>query len=101
MRIFYSSLTGALLAFPLAVPSLASDPPKSDTPTPVAATRPELKEQLERSKQSHPRLPLPPPTEAAIPFAVLVIPPPTIERSPQAALPEPPPTAELFPPAVL
>jgi alkylhydroperoxidase family enzyme len=41
----------------------ASDGPASDAPTPVAATRTELKEQLERSKQSRPRLPLPPPTE--------------------------------------
>lgn len=36
----------------------------SATPPPVAATRPELKELLERSKQNQPRLPLPPPTEA-------------------------------------
>jgi hypothetical protein len=44
----------------------ASDEPASNTPTPVAATRTELKEQLERSKRSHPRLPLPPPTEQDI-----------------------------------
>ena len=37
------------------------------TPRPtVAVTRPELKQLLERSKQSHPRLPLPPPTEEDI-----------------------------------
>jgi alkylhydroperoxidase family enzyme len=66
MTLFYSSLCGVLLAFPLAGSGLASDPPTSNTPAPVAATRPELKEQLERSKQSHPRLPLPPPTEAEL-----------------------------------
>ncbi len=33
-----------------------------DAPSTVAATRPELKEWLEKSKQSKPRLPLPPPT---------------------------------------
>src|SRR4051812_6178727 len=38
----------------------------SDAPAKVAATRLELKEQLERSKESHPRLPLPAPTEAEI-----------------------------------
>jgi len=40
--------------------------PASDAPAKVAATRLELKEQLERSKESHPRLPLPAPTEAEI-----------------------------------
>jgi len=50
-----------LLAAPGVV--IAADTPPSDTPRPVAATRQELKEQLERSKQSQPRLPLPPPTE--------------------------------------
>ncbi|HZW35098.1 MAG TPA: hypothetical protein VFF52_30530 [Isosphaeraceae bacterium] len=56
------SLTAALLvlAFPGAGP--AAESPASDLPTPVAATRPELKDQLERSKQAHPRLPLPPPS---------------------------------------
>jgi alkylhydroperoxidase family enzyme len=63
MRHRLPSLTAALLV--LAIPGIcpADDKPASDTLTPVAATRPELKEQLERSKQSHPRLPLPPPTE--------------------------------------
>ncbi|MDR3620607.1 MAG: hypothetical protein P4L85_14745 [Paludisphaera borealis] len=42
---------------------LADDAPASDAPSKVAATRQELKEQLEGSKQSRPRLPLPPPTE--------------------------------------
>jgi alkylhydroperoxidase family enzyme len=42
---------------------LAGDTPASDAPAKVAATRLELKEQLERSKGSHPRLPLPAPTE--------------------------------------
>src|SRR5262249_15054071 len=55
--------SAALLSPALAGSCLASDGPASDTPTPVAATRTELKEQLERSKQSHPRLPLPQPTE--------------------------------------
>jgi alkylhydroperoxidase family enzyme len=44
----------------------AADAPASDAPVKVAATRQELKEQLEGSKQSRPRLPLPPPTEAEI-----------------------------------
>jgi alkylhydroperoxidase family enzyme len=58
----------ALTPLVLAVPALcpAADAPASETPRPVAITRPELKEQLERSKQSHPRLPLPPPTEEEI-----------------------------------
>jgi alkylhydroperoxidase family enzyme len=66
MRHRFPSLSAALLT--LAIPGIcsASDTPASDTPTPVAATRPELKEQLERSKQSQPRLPLPPPTEEEI-----------------------------------
>src|SRR5262245_40654043 len=46
--------------------SRAEDTGASATPPPVAATRPELKELLERSKQSRPRLPLPPPTEEDI-----------------------------------
>src|SRR5579883_1543879 len=54
----------ATLLIPGACP--AADGPASDTPNPVAATRTELKEQLERSKQSRPRLPLPPPTEEEI-----------------------------------
>jgi alkylhydroperoxidase family enzyme len=37
-----------------------------DAPATVAATRSELKEWLEKSKQSKPRLPLPPPTEEEI-----------------------------------
>jgi alkylhydroperoxidase family enzyme len=45
---------------------LAGDVPASDVPSKVAATRQELKEQLEGSKRSHPRLPLPPPTEAEV-----------------------------------
>ncbi len=36
---------------------------EKDTPPVVATTREELKEQLEKSKLSHPRLPLPEPTE--------------------------------------
>src|SRR5579883_1661138 len=54
----------ATLLIPGACP--AADGPASDTPNPVAATRTELKEQLERSKQSRPRLPLPPPNEEEI-----------------------------------
>ncbi len=53
-----------VLAFPARCP--AADPPASDAPAVVVPTRPELKEQLERSKQSHPRLPLPAPTEEEI-----------------------------------
>jgi alkylhydroperoxidase family enzyme len=37
-----------------------------DGPSTVAATRPELKEWLEKSKHSKPRLPLPPPTEEEV-----------------------------------
>jgi alkylhydroperoxidase family enzyme len=44
----------------------ADEPDAQDGPSKVAATRQELKEQLERSKESRPRLPLPPPTEAEI-----------------------------------
>jgi alkylhydroperoxidase family enzyme len=57
------SAWSALLAVALHGTCEAADDPPSDTPNPVAATRTELKEQLERSKQSRPRLPLPPPTE--------------------------------------
>jgi alkylhydroperoxidase family enzyme len=56
-----SILASAAMLIPGACP--ASDGPASHAPTPVAATRTELKEQLELSKQSRPRLPLPPPTE--------------------------------------
>ena len=66
MREKSMSLMASLIM--MAVPGVASafDSPASDSPAPVAATRPELKELLERSKRSHPRLPLPPPTEAEI-----------------------------------
>jgi alkylhydroperoxidase family enzyme len=50
----------ALLALGLNAPLFADDGPK---PQVVAPTRPEMKELLEGSKQSKPRLPLPPPTE--------------------------------------
>jgi len=66
MRFRSPSLAVAVLILALPVASKAADSPTSDTPTPVAATRPELKEQLERSKLSHPRLPLPPPTAEEI-----------------------------------
>jgi alkylhydroperoxidase family enzyme len=56
------SLPAALLALALPGACPAADTPASGTPPPVAATRPELKDLLERSKQSRPRLPLPPPT---------------------------------------
>lgn len=46
--------------------AFAGDESAYSAPKPVAATRTELKEQLERSKQSKPRLPLPPPTEAEL-----------------------------------
>lgn len=64
LRMLFLSAVPMLLAVPGACP--ASDDPVSDTPAPVAATRTELKEQLERSKQSRPRLPLPAPTEQDI-----------------------------------
>ena len=66
MRIRLPFLSAALLASPSRAPARRPTTPASDTPAPVAATRPELKEQLERSKQSQPRLPLPPPTEQEI-----------------------------------
>jgi alkylhydroperoxidase family enzyme len=66
MRFRSLSLSAATLILALPVASNAGDQPPTDTPTPVAATRPELKEQLERSKHSHPRLPLPPPTAEEI-----------------------------------
>jgi alkylhydroperoxidase family enzyme len=44
----------------LSAAAQASDPPA------VSPTRPELKQQLEDSKRSQPRLPLPPPTEAEL-----------------------------------
>ncbi|MHC5543394.1 carboxymuconolactone decarboxylase family protein, partial [Singulisphaera rosea] len=46
--------------------SSAAETSPSDKPTPISLTRPELKEQLERSKKSQPRLPLPPPTQEEI-----------------------------------
>ncbi len=66
MRFRSPSLSAAVLIFALPIASKAADSPASETPNPVAATRPELKEQLERSKHSHPRLPLPPPTAEEI-----------------------------------
>src|SRR5262245_4706910 len=63
MRPRPSSVSTVSLILALAGASPASDEPPSSTPAPVAATRTELKEQLERSKQSHPRLPLPPPSD--------------------------------------
>jgi alkylhydroperoxidase family enzyme len=66
MRSIAPSLAAALLAFTQSGPCPADEPRAPNTPAPVAATRPELKELLERSKQSRPRLPLPPPTEEEI-----------------------------------
>jgi alkylhydroperoxidase family enzyme len=63
---FCSLSLAAVLILALHVASKADDSLTSDTPNPVAATRPKLKEQLERSKQSHPRLPLPAPTAEEI-----------------------------------
>ncbi|MGP0065116.1 MAG: carboxymuconolactone decarboxylase family protein [Isosphaeraceae bacterium] len=63
MRFSLTSLSAAMLALAIPVTCPADDKPASATPPPVASTRTELKELLERSKQSHPRLPLPPPTE--------------------------------------
>ncbi|WP_165232056.1 carboxymuconolactone decarboxylase family protein [Aquisphaera insulae] len=47
-------------------PCPAGDDRAADEPSKVAATRDDLKAQLERSKESRPRLPLPPPTDAEI-----------------------------------
>jgi alkylhydroperoxidase family enzyme len=66
MRFRSKSLSAAALVLALPITGMAVDSPPSDTPKPVAATRPELKEQLEFSKQSKPRLPLPPPTAEEI-----------------------------------
>jgi alkylhydroperoxidase family enzyme len=63
MKIRMLFAPAALLSLTLPGACPAADDTASDTPAPVAATRPELKELLERSKQSRPRLPLPPPTE--------------------------------------
>jgi len=43
---------------------LGAEEPAKDSPSVIAATREDLKQQLELSKQSHPRLPLPEPTQA-------------------------------------
>jgi alkylhydroperoxidase family enzyme len=51
---------GILALLGLSAAAQASDPPA------VSPTRPELKQQLEDSKRSKPRLPLPPPTEAEL-----------------------------------
>ena len=61
MKTYGKYLAALLIAAPAL--SQAADVPASDTPRPVAVTRKELKEQLERSKQSQPRLPLPAPTD--------------------------------------
>lgn len=63
------NITAILAAAALASASAARAADDSDArggPVEVAPTRQELKEQLERSKESRPRLPLPPPTEAEI-----------------------------------
>ncbi|WP_337175660.1 hypothetical protein [Paludisphaera sp.] len=62
-------MTAILAAAALASASVARAGDDSEArggPVEVAPTRQELKEQLERSKESRPRLPLPPPTEAEI-----------------------------------
>lgn len=66
MRFELPFLAGVLGISALSPALFAGDEPGKDAPAPVAATRPDLKEQLERSKQSHPRLPLPAPTEQDI-----------------------------------
>ncbi len=54
--------TAPALVLALTVPGIAraDDAPASEVPQKVAATRPEMKQILEGSKQSKPRLPLPP-----------------------------------------
>jgi alkylhydroperoxidase family enzyme len=66
MRRDTSTFCAATVVVALASTCQAGDAPPSDSPAPVAATRPELKELLERSKRSQPRLPLPPPTAEEI-----------------------------------
>ncbi len=61
MRLPFRSLAAALLIVHVS-PLAWSTEPDPAAPRPVAATRPELKLQLENSKHSTPRLPLPPPT---------------------------------------
>ena len=57
----------ALLVLAARPSQAAENPPSaSDTPSPVAATRAELKQLLEESKHAKPRLPLPPPTAEEI-----------------------------------
>jgi len=60
-RLRYLAALSLLAASPAA--RAAEDAPGTAGPSKVAATRQELKEQLERSKESKPRLPLPPPTD--------------------------------------
>ena len=66
MRYQLTCLPAALLVLAIPCVCTADDKPASNIPPPIAATRPELKELLERSKQTQPRLPLPPPTEQDI-----------------------------------
>ncbi|AMV36050.1 carboxymuconolactone decarboxylase family protein [Planctomyces sp. SH-PL62] len=61
-----SMLAASLIAAAPAASASADESPAAGGPSKVAATRQELKEQLERSKESRPRLPLPPPTESEI-----------------------------------
>ncbi len=64
IRLRFALITSLLASSPSMCP--AADKPVSETPAKVAATRQELKEQLEGSKKSHPRLPLPAPTDEEI-----------------------------------
>lgn len=66
MRFLLRCLLAASLAASLPNLARAADAPTADLPAKVAATRLELKEQLEGSKKSRPRLPLPAPTEKEI-----------------------------------
>ena len=63
MNVKHALRTAPVLALALTVPGFArgDDVPASEAPQKVAATRPEMKQILEGSKQSMPRLPLPPP----------------------------------------
>jgi alkylhydroperoxidase family enzyme len=68
MRSMPRSLVASLLLASPAGLALGADTPSPapSTAKPVAATRSELKVQLENSKHSQPRLPLPPPTEEEV-----------------------------------
>lgn len=66
MKVHLTALLAASALASATAARAADDSAAQSGPSKVAATRQELKEQLERSKESRPRLPLPAPTEAEI-----------------------------------